>query len=109
MNARKRATGVEYTRKFIGDDVSVDEALAIITINVGMGIDVPIVVGPKKDDYAHYVVVVRKDGNRFQIHDVWAGQTVWRTATDFRRASSACRATTRRSRPWPSRGSSARA
>lgn len=86
MNARKQATGVEYMRKYIGADVSVDEALAIITINVGMGIDVPIVVGQKKDDYAHYVVVVRKDGNRFQIHDVWAGQTVWRTATDFRRS-----------------------
>ncbi len=86
MNARKQATGVEYTRKFIGDDISVDEALAIITINVGMGVDVPIVVGSKKGDYAHYVVVTRKDGPRFQIHDVWAGQTVWRTATDFRRS-----------------------
>ena len=84
MNARKRATGVEYTRKDIGDDISVDQALAIMTVNVGMGIDVPIVVGSKASDYAHYVVVVRKDGKRFQIHDVWAGQTVWRTATDFR-------------------------
>ena len=84
MNARKRATGVEYKRKDIGDDISVDQALAIMTVNVGMGIDVPIVVGSKAGDYAHYVVVVRKQGNRFQIHDVWAGQTVWRTATDFR-------------------------
>jgi len=84
MNARKQATGVEYKRRDIDSDLSVDQALAILTINVGMGIDVPIIVGSKAGDFAHYVVVVRKDGNRYQIHDVWAGQTVWRTAADFR-------------------------
>jgi hypothetical protein len=84
MNSRKQATGVEYKRRDIGDGVNVDQALAILTVNVGMGIDVPIIVGSKAGDFAHYVVVVRKDGNRYQIHDVWAGQTVWRTATDFR-------------------------
>jgi hypothetical protein len=84
MNARKATTGVEYKRRDIDDDVSVDQALAILTVNVGMGIDVPIIVGSKPGDFAHYVVVVRKDGRRYQIHDVWAGQTVWRTATDFR-------------------------
>jgi hypothetical protein len=84
MNARKQATGVEYTRRDIDDDVSVDQALAILTVNLGMGIDVPIIVGSGPGNFAHYVVVVRKDGRRYQIHDVWAGQTVWRTATDFR-------------------------
>jgi hypothetical protein len=84
MNARKQATGVEYKRRDIDDGISVDQALAILTINLGMGIDVPIVVGSGPGNFAHYVVVVRKDGNRYQIHDVWAGQTVWRTATDFR-------------------------
>jgi hypothetical protein len=87
MNARKRATGVEYTRHDIGSDISVDQALAILTVGLGMGIDVPIVVGAKEGDFAHYVVVVRKDGNRYQIHDVWAGQTVWRTAKDFRNST----------------------
>jgi hypothetical protein len=86
MNARKQATGVEYTRRDIDDDVRVDQALAILTVNLGMGIDVPIIVGSGPGDFAHYVVVVRKDGRRFQIHDVWAGQTVWRTARDFRRS-----------------------
>jgi hypothetical protein len=84
MNARKQATGVEYKRRDIDDGISVDQALAILTINLGMGIDVPIVVGSGPGSFAHYVVVVRKDGARYQIHDVWAGQTVWRTATDFR-------------------------
>jgi hypothetical protein len=84
MNARKQATGVEYKRRDIGSDVSIDQALAILTVNLGMGIDVPIIVGSREGDFAHYVVVVRKDGKRYQIHDVWKGQTVWRTATDFR-------------------------
>jgi hypothetical protein len=85
MNARRQATGVEYTRRDISD-ISVDRALAILTVALGMGIDVPIVVGSDAGNFAHYVVVVRKDGRRYQIHDVWAGQTVWRTATDFRRS-----------------------
>ncbi|MEI7743935.1 MAG: hypothetical protein WCK58_09330 [Chloroflexota bacterium] len=84
MNARRQATGVEYTRRDIGSDLSVDQALAILTISTGMGIDVPIIVGSRPGEFAHYVVVIRKDGDRYQIHDVWAGQTVWRTATDFR-------------------------
>lgn len=84
MNARRAATGVEYTRRDIDGGFSIDDALAVINVNVGMGIDVPIIVGSGPGSFAHYVVVVRKSGSRYQIHDVWNGQTLWRTARDFR-------------------------
>jgi hypothetical protein len=85
MNARRQATGVEYTRKNVPDEISMDELLAILTVNLGMGIHVPLIVGSGPGNYAHYVVAVRKDGtDRYQVHDVWTGETVWRTAQQFR-------------------------
>jgi hypothetical protein len=85
MNARRQATGVEYTRKNVPGEVSIDETLAILTVNLGMGIHVPLIVGSGPGNYAHYVVAVRKEGtDRYQIHDVWTGETVWRTAQQFR-------------------------
>jgi hypothetical protein len=85
MNARRQATGVEYTRKNVPDEVSMDEMLAILTVNLGMGIHVPLIVGSGPGNYAHYVVAVRKEGtHRYQVHDVWTGETVWRTARQFR-------------------------
>ncbi len=84
MNARRAATGVTYERKNVPGQIGVEELLAILTVNLGMGIEVPIIVGQTPGAYSHYVVVIRKEGDRYQIHDVWAGQTVWRTSEAFR-------------------------
>jgi hypothetical protein len=48
---------------------------------------VPIVVGQNVGDTAHYVVALNWADDRIQIHDVWAGSTVWRTEDDLRNST----------------------
>ena len=41
MNARKQATGVEYTRRDVDDDISVDQALAIKNTEIVAELSLP--------------------------------------------------------------------
>ena len=87
LDALSDATGLTYTTKIIGtqaNNITLDQALLTLTISLALGITVPIVVGGSQGDTAHYVVAMQKSGDRYQIHDVATGDTVWRTDTQFR-------------------------
>lgn len=87
LNALSDNTGLTYTTKIIGtqaDQITMDQAILTLTISLALGIHVPVVVGGSQGDTAHYVVVMQAAGDRYQIHDVATGDTVWRTLAQIR-------------------------
>lgn len=87
LNAVQSATGVTYTRQLVGSDITLDAAIAALYTGLAMGVQVPIVVGQTPGDTAHYVVVLLASGDRFLVHDVANGQTVWKTEEQFRNST----------------------
>jgi hypothetical protein len=87
MNALAGTTGLTFTTKIIGTAITLNEAIDVLKTNLTQGIHVPIVVGGSVGDTAHYVVALNWAQNRIQIHDVWAGSTVWRTEEDLRNST----------------------
>jgi hypothetical protein len=86
MNALSNATGVTYTTQIIGSAITMDNAIQTLYDNLPMGVHVPIVVGggTGASNTSHYVVVISVSGDRFLVHDVATGDTVWRTEDQFR-------------------------
>jgi hypothetical protein len=86
MNALSAATGVTYETKIIGAGITAEAALDALKNGLASGVHVPIIVGGGlgANNTSHYVVVLLASGNRFLVHDVAEGQTVWRTEDDFR-------------------------
>jgi hypothetical protein len=84
LNAVQSATGVTYTRQLVGPDITLDEAMSALQAGLAMGVQVPIVVGQHPGETAHYVVVLLASGDRFLVHDVATGESVWRTDAQFR-------------------------
>lgn len=90
MNAMSAATGLTYTNRMIGsgpNNISLDNALMVLYSCLSTGIQVPITVGGTAGQTAHYVVVIVNAGRRFLIHDVWSGDSVWRSEDDFRNST----------------------
>jgi hypothetical protein len=87
MNELVGATGLTFETKIIGTAITLNEAIDVLKTNLTRGIHVPIVVGGSVGDTAHYVVALNWAQSRIQIHDVWAGETVWRTEDDLRNST----------------------
>lgn len=84
MNALAAATGVTYQTKIVGTDIPLNDAIDVLKNALNAGIHVPLVVGGSVGDTAHYVMAMAISGDRIQIHDVWSGDTVWRTEQEFK-------------------------
>ena len=86
MNALSAATGVTYTTKIIGTDITLDDAMSQLQDGLASDVQVPIIVGggTGPTHTSHYVVVLIAAEGRFLIHDVATGDTVWRTEDEFR-------------------------
>jgi hypothetical protein len=85
MNALRDATGVSYTTRIIGTDITQAEAMEALREGMASGVHVPIIVGGGlgTSNTSHYVVVLLSAENRFLIHDVATGESVWRTEDEF--------------------------
>ncbi|RPI88298.1 MAG: peptidoglycan-binding protein [Chloroflexi bacterium] len=86
LNELANATGVTYTTQLIGTDLNMDEAIMSLRDSLASGVHVPIVVGGGYGarNTSHYVVVMIASGDRFLVHDVFTGDTIWRTEEQFR-------------------------
>jgi hypothetical protein len=86
LNELANATGVTYTTQLIGTDLNMDEAIMSLRDSLASGVHVPIVVGGGygTSNTSHYVVVMIASGDRFLVHDVYTGDTIWRTEEQFR-------------------------
>jgi peptidoglycan hydrolase-like protein with peptidoglycan-binding domain len=86
INALSAATGATYETKIIGTDITMDAAISELQGGLASGVQVPIIVGGGSgpSNTSHYVVVLIASGDRFLVHDVATGDTIWRTETDFR-------------------------
>jgi hypothetical protein len=86
MNALSAATGVTYTTQIIGAGITQEDAINTLKTGLASGVQVPIIVGGGlgAKNTSHYVMVLIASGNRFLIHDVATGDTVWRNEDEFR-------------------------
>jgi hypothetical protein len=85
MNALSAATGVSYTTRIIGTDITQAEAMEALRDGMATGVQVPIIVGGGlgPSNTSHYVVVLLSAEDRYLIHDVATGESVWRTENEF--------------------------
>jgi len=82
LNAISGTTGVKYTTKLVGTDITKANAVKAIEDGVSQGVPVPIVIGNGPGQYTHYVLVTRKSKDKpvtYMIHDPWEGKTYSRT------------------------------
>jgi len=82
LNGMSNVTGLTYSTKLVGPDVTSAQARASIDTALGKGMPVPIVIGNGAGQYTHYVLVtgkVDKPTKKYTIHDPWSGKTVTRT------------------------------
>jgi hypothetical protein len=84
LNNLSGSTGITYTTQMVGTGISLDDAITTLTTNAERGVHTPIVVGSAPGATSHYVTVLLRTMGRFQIHDPWTGETVWRTEEQFR-------------------------
>jgi hypothetical protein len=86
INALASATGVTYTTQLIGTGITLDNAISTLHNGLDSGVQVPIIVGGGMgpSNTSHYVVVLAASEDRFLVHDVYTGQTVWRFEAQFR-------------------------
>jgi hypothetical protein len=85
LAAVSSATGVTYTTKIIGTDITAAAAMSELQNGLASGVHIPIVVGGGlgPSNTSHYVVVLIAAGGRFLVHDVATGESVWRTEAQF--------------------------
>ena len=82
LNDLTPETGIHYDTQMIGKDVAQQQAVANIDAAVRQGAPVPIVVGSKPGETAHYVLVTGASDTlptTYTIHDPWSGTTMTRT------------------------------
>jgi hypothetical protein len=87
LNAISGVTGIKYTTRLVGPDISLGTALSAINSGVESGMPVPIVIGNGPKQYTHYVLVTRKiEGKpvKYMIHDPWAGETYTRSYKELK-------------------------
>jgi hypothetical protein len=88
VNRLASTTGVSYVARYIPGDLSWDQAFRRMNRALDQGIAMPAgVTSPPPSSGGHAVLLTRHEGNRYQIHDPWTGQTVWKTRSEFRNNS----------------------
>lgn len=85
VNRLASTTGVNYRPRYIPGDLSWNQAFRRMNSALDQGISMPAgVTSPPPSTGGHAVLLTRHEGNRYQIHDPWTGQTVWKTRNEFR-------------------------
>ncbi len=88
LNKISKSTGVDYERKVVGTDETMDETVGSINDGLAKGAPVPIVVGDGgQNATAHYVVIMATDPGPpryYSIHDPASGDTVVRSEDQLR-------------------------
>ncbi len=89
LNKNKASTGLTFTHKAVGTDVTVDQVVDELTADVQKGLPVPLVIGDGSPEHtnAHYVLVLATAAGPprfFAIHDPASGDTEIRSEADMR-------------------------
>lgn len=81
VNQLSQTTGLRYRPRGVPSPLSWNRAFNILNTNLDQGIHVP--AGVSGPGGGHAVLIIQRSGNRYQIHDPWTGQTVWRRRSAF--------------------------
>jgi|GEM_PF-5319253 hypothetical protein len=83
VNRLANTTGISYRARYIPTDLTWAQAFRRMNRGLDAGISMPAGVTGSGGG-GHAVLLTQREGRRYQIHDPWTGETVWRTRDDFR-------------------------